>query len=138
MVLTHPNRHKNYIYQKRLAHCLPMDSFRFDFRYVHSSSPLQYWKLNSARGNHESTGQSRFSNLGCDFEDLTTVIAYLTSRYGYTIDLVIAHSNGMLSAMRWLCTSADANSVRGFITFGARYRMWVSILSLRIKMNDPK
>lgn len=27
-------RHKNYLYQKRLALRLPIDSFRFDFRYV--------------------------------------------------------------------------------------------------------
>lgn len=33
------NSHKNYLFQKRLAKLLPMDSFRFDFRYVHESAP---------------------------------------------------------------------------------------------------
>jgi hypothetical protein len=30
--------HKDYLFQKRLAKVLPMDSFRFDFRYVHNST----------------------------------------------------------------------------------------------------
>jgi hypothetical protein len=30
-------RHKDYVYQKRLAHALPLDSYRFDFRSVSSS-----------------------------------------------------------------------------------------------------
>jgi hypothetical protein len=29
----HRRSHKDYLFQKRLAHRLPMDSFRFDFRY---------------------------------------------------------------------------------------------------------
>lgn len=33
-------RHKDYIFQKRLALRLPIDSFRFDFRYVFLGYPL--------------------------------------------------------------------------------------------------
>ncbi|KAK7682351.1 hypothetical protein QCA50_014556 [Cerrena zonata] len=52
--------HKDYLYQKRLAHRLPIDSFRFDFR-----------------GNHETGGEWRVGALMNDVADIEVVVTYL-------------------------------------------------------------
>ncbi|TFK73186.1 alpha/beta-hydrolase [Pluteus cervinus] len=100
--------HKDYLYQKRLALKLPMDSFRFDFR-----------------GNHETGGQWKPAALLEDIEDIKTVVAYLKSTYGYVIDLVVAHSRGVLSAFKWICTTEDGRNISGFVNASGRYRMHV-------------
>ncbi|EPQ54786.1 ectomycorrhiza-regulated esterase [Gloeophyllum trabeum ATCC 11539] len=98
--------HKDYLYQKRLAHRLPFDSFRFDFR-----------------GNHETPGIWRQGALGDDVVDLQVVVRYLVSTYGYKIDLVVGHSRGSIVAFHWLCTSEEGKTVTGFVNASGRYRM---------------
>ncbi|KAG5634379.1 hypothetical protein H0H81_002172 [Sphagnurus paluster] len=63
--------HKDYLFQKRLALKLPLDSFRFDFR-----------------GNHESGGRWRQGALEDDLVDLSIVVEFLKATYGYVIHLV--------------------------------------------------
>ncbi|KAF9468668.1 Alpha/Beta hydrolase protein [Collybia nuda] len=98
--------HKDYLFQKRLALRLPLDSFRFDFR-----------------GNHETGGTWKQGALYEDLEDLTAVVDYLKATYGYVIDLVVGHSRGSLVGLRWLCTSEEGKSVSGFVNASGRYRM---------------
>jgi len=98
--------HKDYLFQKRLAVKLPLDSFRFDFR-----------------GSHESGGTWTHGGLAEDLEDLIAVVEWLSREYGYVIELVVGHSRGSLVAMTWLCTSEQAKTVRGFVNASGRYRM---------------
>jgi hypothetical protein len=50
-------RHKDYVYQKRLAHTLPLDSYRFDFRYAPSFCPLPLFdSFSGAQGKPRVTG----------------------------------------------------------------------------------
>ncbi|KZP02038.1 hypothetical protein FIBSPDRAFT_1056144, partial [Athelia psychrophila] len=49
--------HKDYLFQKRLALRLPMDSFRFDFR-----------------GNHETGGEFKQGSLMDDVDDIAVVV----------------------------------------------------------------
>ncbi|KAJ7465127.1 Alpha/Beta hydrolase protein [Mycena latifolia] len=101
-----PARHKDYLFQRRLAQRLPDDSFRFDFR-----------------GNHETPGTWCHGGLQNDVEDLSVVAKYLQTVYGYVIDLVVGHSRGSLVGMRWLSTAPEARSVNAFINVSGRYRM---------------
>ncbi|TFK48728.1 ectomycorrhiza-regulated esterase [Heliocybe sulcata] len=98
--------HKDYLYQKRLALRLPVDSFRFDFR-----------------GNHETPGTWRQGALADDVADLDVVVKYLISQFGYKIDLVVGHSRGSIIAFHWLCTSEEGKAVTGFVNCSGRYRM---------------
>lgn len=98
--------HKDYLYQRSLALQLPMDSFRFDFR-----------------GNYETQGSWSIGALPSDLQDLQIVVAYLTSRYGYQIDLIVGHSRGGMVSFRWMCTAPEAKNVSGFVNVSARYRM---------------
>lgn len=95
--------HKDYLFQKRLALALPIDSFRFDFR-----------------GSHESGGAFRYGGLESDVEDIDTVVEYLKAQ-GYTIDLIVGHSRGSIAGMRWMCLKGY--DVKGFVNVSARYRM---------------
>ncbi|KAI0086548.1 ectomycorrhiza-regulated esterase [Irpex rosettiformis] len=98
--------HKDYLFLKRVALRLPIDSFRFDFR-----------------GNFESPGPWRMAGFDDDAEDISAVVAYLTSKFGYVVDLIVAHSRGVVAAIRWMCTAQEAQSVRGFVNASGRYRM---------------
>ncbi|KXN82822.1 hypothetical protein AN958_02096 [Leucoagaricus sp. SymC.cos] len=100
--------HKDYLFQRRLAQRLPMDSFRFDFR-----------------GNHETGGTWKQGALNEDLEDLNAVVAYLKSTHGYEIELVVGHSRGSLVAFRWIATTEDGRKVPAFINVSGRYRMRV-------------
>ncbi|KAL1692023.1 Alpha/Beta hydrolase protein [Schizophyllum commune] len=100
--------HKDYLYQKKLARELPLDSFRFDFR-----------------GNHETPGKWRAGALEEDVEDLAAVVAFLRSRYGYRIALLVGHSRGSIVGFRWMCTAVEAQEVGGFVNVSGRYRMEV-------------
>ncbi|KAF8895105.1 Alpha/Beta hydrolase protein [Infundibulicybe gibba] len=111
------NQEHRRIALKRLALRLPCDSFRFDFR-----------------GNHETPGTWRQGALTDDIDDLNAVVAYLKSRHGYTIDLVVGHSRGSLVAFRWLCTSEEAKHVRGFVNASGRYRMRKILDSAAVKI----
>ncbi|KDR82423.1 hypothetical protein GALMADRAFT_237733 [Galerina marginata CBS 339.88] len=98
--------HKDYLYQRRLAVKLPLDSFRFDFR-----------------GNHETGGVWKQGDLAGDMVDLQAVVDYLKATYGYIIELVVGHSRGSIIAFRWLATSEDGRKVPAFVNASGRYRM---------------
>lgn len=100
--------HKNYLFQKKLAQSLPIDSCRFDFR-----------------GNHESNGSWHMGRKGLlnDLQDVDAVVAYLKSQYGYRVDLVIGHSRGSTVGMQWLAASPEGQRVSGFVNVSARYRV---------------
>ncbi|TRM56950.1 Alpha/Beta hydrolase protein [Schizophyllum amplum] len=100
--------HKDYLYQKRLARTLPIDSFRFDFR-----------------GNHETPGTWRTDALDDDVADLAAVVAYLRGHLGYRIALLVGHSRGSIVGFRWMCTAPEAQEVDGFVNVSGRYRMRV-------------
>ncbi|KDQ62034.1 hypothetical protein JAAARDRAFT_203257 [Jaapia argillacea MUCL 33604] len=98
--------HKDYLFQKRLAHRLPIDSFRFDFR-----------------GNHETGGVWKQGALHEDLVDLEVVVKYLMEQYGYEVDLLVGHSRGSIVGFRWLCTSELGKNVTGYVNCSGRYRM---------------
>ncbi|EGO23737.1 hypothetical protein SERLADRAFT_470020 [Serpula lacrymans var. lacrymans S7.9] len=98
--------HKDYLFQKRLALRLPIDSFRFDFR-----------------GNHESGGKWKQGGFAEDVQDLVAVVAYLRNEYGYEVDMVVGHSRGSVVGMHWLCTSEEGKRVSTFVNASGRYRM---------------
>ncbi len=115
--------HKDYLFQKALAARLPLDSFRFDFRYAFLL-PLLFSAFNNiVRGAHESGGTWRQGVLAGDVEDIRVVVAYLTLEYGYKIGLLVGHSRGSIVAMRWMCTSDEGKHVRGFVNVSGRYKM---------------
>jgi pimeloyl-ACP methyl ester carboxylesterase len=124
-VLTAYPSHKDYLFQKALAASLPLDSFRFDFRYPSRCVGCCHLFNNAfnCRGSRESGGVSRHGGLANDVEDLRVVVAYLIQEYGYKIDLLVGHSRGSLVAMRWLCTSDEGKNVGGFVNVSARYKM---------------
>lgn len=98
--------HKDYLFQKRLAAKIPLDSFRFDFR-----------------GNHESGGTWKQGALHEDLEDLQAVVDYLKAHYGYVVELVVGHSRGSIIAFRWIATSEDGKKVGAYVNASGRYRM---------------
>ncbi|KAI0712203.1 ectomycorrhiza-regulated esterase [Earliella scabrosa] len=100
--------HKDYLFQKRLALRLPIDSFRFDFR-----------------GNHETPGEWRFGKFYNDVDDLDAVVAYLKQEYGYVVDMLVGHSRGSVASMLWLCRHKDgyAKDVSRYVNVAGRYRM---------------
>ncbi|KAG5637882.1 hypothetical protein H0H81_002845 [Sphagnurus paluster] len=113
--------HKDYLYQKRLASKLPLDSFRFDFR-----------------GNHESGGTWREGALEEDLVDLLVVVDYLKVTYGYVIDLVVGHSRGSLVGLRWVCTTEEGRNISGLVNVSGRYRMSVGNLQKALDTIDGK
>lgn len=98
--------HKDYLFQKKLAKVLTMDSYRFDFR-----------------GNHETGGVWKMAALHEDVEDIQSVARYMSKVFGYVVDVIVGHSRGSVSAMCWVTTSPDAAGVRGFVNVSGRYRM---------------
>ncbi|KAF5331300.1 hypothetical protein D9758_015806 [Tetrapyrgos nigripes] len=98
--------HKDYLFLKRLALRLPMDSFRFDFR-----------------GNHETPGVWRQGALAEDVVDVRVVVDYLKANYGYKVDLVVGHSRGSIVAFKWICTTEEGRKISGFVNASGRYRM---------------
>ncbi|PPQ88392.1 hypothetical protein CVT25_011271 [Psilocybe cyanescens] len=99
-------RHKDYLFQRRLAVKLPLDSFRFDFR-----------------GNHETGGTWRQGALADDILDLQAVVDYLKITYGYVVELLVGHSRGSIVAFRWLSTTEEGRKVPAFVNASGRYRM---------------
>ncbi|RPD62398.1 ectomycorrhiza-regulated esterase [Lentinus tigrinus ALCF2SS1-7] len=100
--------HKDYLFQKKLALRLPIDSFRFDFR-----------------GNHETPGTWHFGRFHNDIDDLNAVVEYLTKTYGYVVDTLVGHSRGSVVSMLWLCKHRDdaAKHVTRYVNVAGRYRM---------------
>jgi len=100
--------HKDYLFQKRLALKLPIDSFRFDFR-----------------GNHETPGPWRLGNIQDDVLDIHVVVEHLTRKHGYVIDLLVGHSRGSVAGMLWLSQypAAETRTVTGYVNVSGRFRM---------------
>lgn len=93
-------RHKDYLHQKSLARALPIDSFRFDFRYVgrqHVTSPLTEPELTCppssdhwpGRGNHETPGEWSMAGFPKDVDDLRVVAKYLRDELNYEIETIM-------------------------------------------------
>jgi len=122
------HRHKDYLFQKRLAKKLPMDSFRFDFRYTHTNLSSLLCPNNLLSGNHETPGPWNMSAFENDIEDLTAVASFLNKELGYTVTMVIGHSRGSIVAFKWVCTQPEARGIKYFVNCSGRYRMWVSTL----------
>ncbi|KAJ7062341.1 Alpha/Beta hydrolase protein [Mycena amicta] len=97
--------HKDYLFQRRLAQRLPLDSFRFDFR-----------------GNHETPGDWHYGSFQNDVDDLDAVGKFLEAM-GYVITAVVGHSRGSIVGQRWICTAPEARNVTTFVNASARYRM---------------
>ncbi|KAI0770337.1 ectomycorrhiza-regulated esterase [Fomes fomentarius] len=100
--------HKDYLFQKRLALRLPIDSFRFDFR-----------------GNHETGGTWAFGKFTNDVDDIDAVVAHLRQEYGYVVDMLVGHSRGSVAAMLWLCKHKEgyAKDVKMYVNVSGRFRM---------------
>jgi len=98
--------HKDYLFQRRLALKLPLDSFRFDFR-----------------GSHETPGIWGQGALEEDLEDLRVVARHLQEDMGYVVTAVVGHSRGSIVGMRWVCTAPEARGVTTFVNASGRYRM---------------
>ncbi|KAK0489737.1 hypothetical protein EDD18DRAFT_1311212 [Armillaria luteobubalina] len=88
----------DYLFLKRLATTLPMDTFHFDFR-----------------GCFESPGIWHQNSLEQDIEDLYVVTQYLITYFGYQIDLIVTHSHATILAVCWLCTIEEGKTVSGFV-----------------------
>ena len=131
-------RHKDYLYQRQLALRFPIDSFRFDFRYARVATASfndADTRLVVLRGCNESTGRWNFGHFPDDVEDIRAVVAFLTSRYGYVIHLIVAHSRGSITAMNWMCTSTEGKAVTGFVNLSARYIKSVCLGGIDGSMN---
>ncbi|KIJ54913.1 hypothetical protein M422DRAFT_24793 [Sphaerobolus stellatus SS14] len=98
--------HKDYLFQKRLAKKLPMDSFRFDFR-----------------GNHETPGTWNMSAFGNDIADVDAVVKFLHNELGYKVDMVIGHSRGAIVAFKWTCSTPEGRAISYFVNCSGRHRM---------------
>ena len=81
--------------------------------------------MNCDRGNHETGGEWRVGAILNDVADIDTVVAYLHKEYGYVVDLLVGHSRGVISGMRWMCTSEEGKKVRAFVNVSGRYRLEV-------------
>ncbi|KAF7296716.1 Peptidase-S9 domain-containing protein [Mycena chlorophos] len=99
--------HKDYLFLRRLAQRLPMDSFRFDFR-----------------GNHETPGSMSYARFENDVEDLDAVAKFLEGR-GYVVTAVVGHSRGSIVGQKWVCVAraTEARHVTTFVNASGRYRM---------------
>lgn len=99
--------HKDYLFQRKLAPLLPMDSFRFDFR-----------------GNLESGGDWSLASLPKDVEDIQVVVEYMKREYGYTTTVLIGHSRGSIVTCKWIASgSRETQDVEAFVNVSGRYRM---------------
>ncbi len=67
------------------------------------------------------------NSLEQDAEYPHVVTEYLTTYFGYHIDLMVGHCRGTI-LVRWLCTTGEGKPVSGFENVSGRYRMRVSVL----------
>ncbi|PBK91051.1 hypothetical protein ARMGADRAFT_1082280 [Armillaria gallica] len=63
------------------------------------------------------------NSLEQDTEDPHVVTEYLTTYFGYHIDLIVGHCCGTILVVRWLCTTGEGKTVSGFENVSSRYRM---------------
>ena len=61
-----------------------------------------------------------------DCVDLSVVIEYLKTKFGYVIDMLVGHSRGAVVAFNWFCSSPDAKYASAMVNVSGRYRMHVS------------
>ncbi|RKP12371.1 Alpha/Beta hydrolase protein, partial [Piptocephalis cylindrospora] len=81
---------KNYLFQAQLAKALPFDSFRFDFS-----------------GNGESEGFLQWGHFERDIEDIDAAVQLMRQERGYSLDTMIGHSRGALSAFKYATIHPD-------------------------------
>jgi hypothetical protein len=79
--------HKDQLFHRSLAHNLPLDSFRFDFR--HADQGGESRDCSDGPGWHMSTFDQ-------DVLDMHVVIKYLRKTFNYHVESIIAHSRGVL------------------------------------------
>lgn len=85
--------------------------------------------LVGGRGNHETGGSWSIGGMAEDVEDVKAVVAYLASKRGYRVVLVIGHSRGSIVGMRWAADTVEGHGLLGFVNVSARKRMAVSLAS---------
>ena len=106
--------HKDQIYHKPLVAALPIDSFRFDFH-----------------ANAESPGTWDMAGFESDILDIKCVVDFLRSTYGYSIEVVIAHSRGAIDAFAYFHqhaadTALPQDRIPYFVALAPRFNMEVS------------
>lgn len=79
-------------------------------------------------GNCESGGVWKQAKVTEDVEDLSVVAVFLSTHFGYRVDLVVAHSRGSNAAMHWCSTTDEGRKISAFVNVSGRYRMEVSLL----------
>jgi uncharacterized protein len=80
----------------------------------------------ASRGNHETGGDFKQGKIAEDVVDLQVVVAYLKSKFGYKIDMLVGHSRGSIVAFHWICKSEDGRHVNTMVNVSGRYRLPVS------------
>ena len=53
--------------------------------------------LKVSSGNHESNGKWRAGAFVNDVRDIEVALEYLKTHYGYSLDLIVGHSRGVVS-----------------------------------------
>lgn len=105
--------HKDYCYQKILAHSLAekqnISSFRFDFRGCGDSSGVE----------NPLIGRTL---TGSDMKDLDAVILdYLIGQKQFTLGGIVGHSRGAVLVFRWASTRQDIVNIPCIINCSGRF-----------------
>ncbi|GJJ15745.1 hypothetical protein Clacol_010023 [Clathrus columnatus] len=74
-------------------------------------------------GNHETGGPWNVSEFDNDIADIRTVVAFLSTELGYTVDMVVAHSRGAIVAFKWISSTPEGQRVSYFVNCAGRHRM---------------
>lgn len=115
VVLCHGQRgHRNYVYQKVLAHRLATEHglhvFRFDFRSSGDSQQVD--------GPNGHTSQAEIS-------DISVVINYLVYEREFVLGAIVAHSRAVQAVFTWALlqqTKANGHFVPAIVNCSGRYR----------------
>uniref|UniRef100_A0A060T9N1 ARAD1D13134p n=1 Tax=Blastobotrys adeninivorans TaxID=409370 RepID=A0A060T9N1_BLAAD len=115
--------HKDYCYQKMLAHGLASDlglsSFRFDFRNCGDSSDVP----NTAEGR---------TIMGTDQEDLDAVIFdYLIGNRKFVLAGIVSHSRGSVAMFQWAVRNQDRITIPSLVNCSGRFRSELFIERIR-------
>lgn len=106
--------HKDYCYQKMLAHKLAeangLFSFRFDFRGCGDSGDVP-----------DPNGAGR-TVLGTDSEDIDAMYEHFIVRQGFELAGFVSHSRGSLSTQLWALKNQDRVFVPALVNCAGRFR----------------
>lgn len=124
--------HKNALFYKDIAQQVPMDSFRCDMRFVVSN---QRRRRGSRKLGDEQHG--RAFNTDQDWaSDLHAIIAYLTTEFGYRVELMVGHSKGSFCMFGYLANYCVPGArqyqppPRLVVSIAGRFRMEVRLFWL--------